>query len=127
MKYPERTPVVEFTCSRLTLPVPALRGDPNVTALVRRPSIVTIIGVFEAVSTPAVNVQPVPLTLTVVPLGPEVGDKVSVWVAALAGKTSSGRASEKSSNTVIIVALVFLFLNGILWIIILSIFLFSPF
>jgi len=57
------------------------KGEPNVTALLVKPSIVTAIGVFEAVSV-SLAANPVPVTLTKVPLGPEVGFNCAVATTA---------------------------------------------
>jgi hypothetical protein len=52
-----------------------------VTALLVKPSIVTAIGKFEDDSV-SLATNPVPVTLTKVPLGPEVGFRVAVATTA---------------------------------------------
>lgn len=117
MKYPLTTPAaLDASCLAATKPPPVK------VALPARPSTRTV---NAPVASLAAN--PVPVTCTTVPLGPEAGEMLKVAEAEAEGIMSNGSANEISRMIVNIDAFVVFVFKGILWINLLSIFLFSPF
>jgi hypothetical protein len=103
MKYPVTLPdASDASC------LPADKPLPERVTLPAKPSMSTV---NAPVASFAAN--PVPVTLTAVPLGPEDGEMLIVGAAAANGTISNGRAREISRIIVIAIAFVALLFKGI--------------